>query len=550
MLSPQVKKIFTDYFNEYLKLNPLFATFIGMHEYDDKLPDYYSDKYHYKEKTFYQRYLTLINNILPITQLDYINIEAFRDLMLLKLEGLHLPFRELPITQMDNIFLSVMSLVIESGFQPLNDKPDLARFHERMSNFPNLVASIIIKMNEGIKSGRVLPKKIVTQVITQLNDILQDKPYTICRHKLSKRLYQQLIVILETFLIPPLETMIEFLKREYLGKARESYGYCDIPMGDEMYQYLVKISTTKYDLTIPKIHQLGIKETKRISKAMKLQLVKLPLKDFTNNKQFYLTSPDKVLQAYKDQKQSINDYILPKYFGKLRPSVDYEIIQVPKFDEKFNSTAYYRSPSIDNTRPGAFYVNMRNLKEHPTYNMEVLTLHEGNPGHHYQISLSQDNPDIPKFRSFDGGLYNAYIEGWGLYCETLGEYQDGYSLMGRYDYEIIRAARLVIDTGIHYYGWTFKKARDYLGKVSKMAESDLDAEIYRYISIPGQALSYKIGELTILSCRDKLVKKYNDNNNDGNGNNNNNDNEDIIKFHQKIIELGPVPLWLLEVGLI
>ena len=240
----------------------------------------------------------------------------------------------------------------------------------------------------------------------------------------------------------------------------------------------------------------------------------------------------------------INKTILPKYFGNLFPKEDYLIKPVPKFNEEFSSTAYYMPPSIDNKRNGVFYVNMRNLHEHPIYNQEVLTLHEGNPGHHFQISLAQNNSKIPKFRSFDPGLLNAFIEGWGLYCETLGEYRDGYSLMGRYNFEIMRAARLVIDTGIHSFGWTFKRARKFLGDVTNLPESELDVEIYRYISIPGQALSYKIGEIAILEARDKYLASKTDNNRD-----NDNENDKLIEFHQKLIDLGPLPLWLLNSAL-
>ena len=561
-LANKANILFQQYFNDYLQLNPLFATFIGIHTYDDQLPDFYSDGYHQEEKQLYLDYLSKADKVSTLSKqskltqklnITRINLEAFRDMLLLKLEGLELPFLELPISQMDNIFLDFMSLVIESGFQPLTSDQELVNFRKRMLNFPSLIDSMIGKLKDGILTKRVLPRPIVKQVIVQLKDILQDKPYTVCQHKLTDHHYQQLIQIISKYYLPPLRKTLAFLQDSYLANSRETIGYSEMSMGKEMYQYLVKISISRYDLSIQKIHQLGHQETDRILEAMRKQLATLVIKDYANNQNFYLTNPKDVLAAYGEKKRYIANEILPTYFGDLRPPDDYQIVTVPKFDEKFNSTAYYRSPSINSNsnissnRQGTFYVNMRNLQEHPTYNMEVLTLHEGNPGHHFQTSLSQISQQIPKFRSFDGGFLNAFVEGWGLYCETLGDYQDGYSLMGRYDYEIMRAARLAIDTGIHYYGWSFNKARAYLAKMTKMKASDLDAEIYRYISIPGQALSYKIGELSILDVRDTYLAKFQLNHKN---NKNNKNNKNIINFHKSMMEIGPVPLWLLPAALI
>ena len=326
----------------------------------------------------------------------------------------------------------------------------------------------------------------------------------------------------------------------YLPNARDTMGYCDIPMGKEMYLYLVKKNTTLINLSIPFIHKLGLSETAKVLQQMEATVKTLQIKDFSNNKQFYLVTRDQIIDKYNETKQYIEKQILPKYFGDLRPSNDYKIKAVPKYTEEFNTVAYYMQPSRDNKRKGTFYANLHNMKEHPTYQMEVLTLHEGCPGHHYQIDLSQNNKSIPKFRRFDMEMYNSYIEGWGLYCETLGEYKDGYSLMGKYNYDSMRCARLVLDTGIHYYGWTAEKAIQYLSDVTSLTESEIASEVYRYISWPGQALSYKLGQLEILKGKKIYLEKNNhldsvDNN--------------IIRFHKKLMEIGPIPLWLLETAL-
>jgi uncharacterized protein (DUF885 family) len=310
-----------------------------------------------------------------------------------------------------------------------------------------------------------------------------------------------------------------------------------------MYKHLVKTSVTKYNLSIEDLHEIGISETERVLGLMINLKDKLPIKDITKHKPFYLNKKQEVLDAYKKHKKEINKRIIPKYFGDLRPPVDYEIKAVPKFNEEFAPTAYYMSPSIDKTRKGVFSVNLRNLHEHPTYNMEVLTLHEGCPGHHYQISIAETNKTIPKFRSYASGL-TAYIEGWGLYTENLGEYKDGYSKIGKYNYELMRSIRLIVDTGIHYFGWSFEKARKLLKESTDLVDSEIDSEIYRYIAMPGQALAYKIGELSILNSRRKYLQLRKEEDSDYD------ENKMIIDFHKKIINLGALPLWLLEVAIL
>ncbi len=534
-MSDQLKILFEDYFRDHLKLNPLHATIIGKHKYDNLLPDFYSDEYTTVLKQHLERYLNNSYNISVTSHRDTINLKAFQDMLKLQIEGLYLPFNELPINQMNNIFLEMMSLIVEPGLQPLRTQHNIDMFRERMSKFPQLIDTMIEMMNRGILSERVLPVQITEQVIKQIEGVLHDKPYRACKSQIGGNLYAQLKNIIREYFIPPAEKTLKFLKEIYLAHSRHTIGYSDIPTGDQMYRYLVKLNTTKYDLPIKTIYKMGLSESQRILEEMTQLQETLPIQDFSSDPQFYKKTPEEVLAAYRKMRSTINKTILPKYFGKLRPPVEYLIKAVPKFNETFSSTAYYMGPSIDNKRPGVFYVNLRNLHEHPTYNMEVLTLHEGNPGHHYQISLSQNNSEIPKFRSFDYGSLTAFVEGWGLYCETLGEYKDGYSKMGKYEYEIMRAARLVIDTGIHHLGWDFARAKEFLTDVTDLAESEIDAEIYRYIAIPGQALSYKIGELCIQSCRDKYLAAT---------------NSDLINFHEKLMEIGPLPLWLLEDALL
>ena len=525
----KLNKLFDNYFNDYLKYNPLEATFYGIHTYDNQLPDIYSEEYKNNLIMLLKNYLIKSDNIQVYSHIDYINLKSFKYIISLQLEEVYLPFNELPINQMNNIFLKIMSLILESDIQPIKTIEDINKFEKRMSYFPQLIKSMIKLMKKGIVTGRVLPIVITKQVIKQIEDLLNNKQYKSLKTKLKKN-YKRLVNIIKIYFIPIAENTIKFLINDYLPNSRSSIGYCHIPLGDKMYEYLVKSNINFNNLSIKKIFNIGLNETNRILKEMNKLSKKLEIKNYRTDPQFYKKNNKEVLDSYKKMKQYINTNILPKYFGDLRPKFEYKIEAVPKFNEEFTATAYYIDESIDNKRPGIFYINLRNLDEHPVYCMEALTLHEGNPGHHYQISLSQNNPEIPKFRSFNYNLLNSFIEGWGLYCESLGDYNDDYSRMGKYNYEIMRASRLVIDTGIHYYGWDFNKSKSFLTDLIKISDSEADSEIYRYISIPGQALSYKIGELSILTCRDKFLKK----------------NNNIIDFHKKIMGLGPVPLCLLN----
>ena len=535
------ENLFQAYFKDNLKLNPLTATVVGLHKYDDQLPNFYSRQYQLISKQHYLAYHQRACQIIPENNRDTINLQIFTDMLSLQLRGLELPFNDLPINQMENIFLYLTSLIIEPGFQPLKDKGDLDKLAKRLSHLPELVETMIDNMTRGIRHQRVLPIPITKQVIKQLQELLDDNPFKVLKVNLGS-LYGDLKKIINQYFFPQVEIMLDYLKTTYLANSRYTLGYGDMPGGEKMYQHLVKVNTTTYDLSIKAIHKIGLDQTQQVLGQIAKLEPTLSIKNFTKHRKFYKKSPQAILQAFEKVRTYINSQILPKYFGNLFPKQDYEIKAVPKFTEEFNSTAYYMPASINGKRPGCFFVNMRDLKSHPTYNMEVLTLHEGDPGHHYQIALSQENPKIPKFRSYDNYLFNAYIEGWGLYCETLGNYQDGYSLMGRYDYDILRSARLVLDTGIHYYGWSFEKAKAFLSQVTNLTDTEVDSEIYRYCSIPGQALGYKLGELAIESSRDKFLKRCRQKGQYQEGNN-------LIKFHQKIIGIGPVPLWILDQAL-
>ena len=421
-----------------------------------------------------------------------------------------------------------MSNGLSDGLQPLKTQEDLDRFRERMREFSNSVPSLLARMREGAETGIVLPREITSQIIDQLQLLDKTRPY------LEASNSEHFQDTMNRYFIPNLTSCLQFIKEYYLPRSRDSIGLTDLPnqVGERMYRYLVSFHTTRDNLGSDEIHRIGLGEVERILEESEALRDTLPIPDFEDNPKFYPKSRGKVLEMYRKVKRRIARDVLPYFFGKLRPKQDYTIKAVPKYREKYAAGAYYQSPSLDGKRGGVFYANLSNIKEHPTYCAEALCLHEGNPGHHFQLTLAQEYK-VPHFRQFAG--WTSFTEGWGLYSETLGSYRDKYSMMGRYEYELIRAARLVIDTGIHYYGWDYPTSYQFMRKIfPKMEDSEIKRVIYRYCATPGQALAYKIGELAILEIRKKIVEVEGDS------------EATLQRFHKRLLRIGPVPLSLLE----
>jgi uncharacterized protein (DUF885 family) len=429
------------------------------------------------------------------------------------LEAYDHPFHLLPIDQMNNVFLIMVECLLEH--QPMETHTHMTDLSKRLAEFQVAVVSLLECLQEGIRTRVVLPRLICRQVIQQLQTLLNDKPYL----KRQTPLRDKYLTSVRRYFLPAVRNTLSFLEGTYLGACRRSVGYTSLPNGPAMYDYLVRLHTTLLSYDDKSMYARAYNETRRLfrekqqlSRRLPSQPVELP------------SSREEAIEWYEEQKRLVNETVLPKYFGTLRPQEDYEIRSVPSYMEEFSSTAYYTPPSLDGTRRGTFYVNTRNLSEHPRHKLEVLTLHEGNPGHHFQIALSMDL-GIPRYRVFSN--WNAYIEGWGLYCETLGEYKDGYSRLGKYDYELLRSIRIIVDLGIHKYGWSLRVCRRLLATYTDLAATEIDAEVSRYVAMPGQALSYKVGEWSILALRSGSIQE----------------------FHKRILRAGPLPLWLLPLAI-
>ena len=432
-----------------------------------------------------------------------------------------------------------------------NTKDDYFDWLSRLKQFPaNIINSLEIN-KEGLSKGITQPKLITQGVVTQIDAILnsdiENNPYlkvfleadeSIITVDEKNQLIQEAKDLIINEINPAYEELNLFLKNEYLTKSRDSIGIGDVPGGRKHYEYLAKYFTTT-NLTPDEIHQIGLDEIERIRSEMN-EIIKQVNWDGDFNSfldylrtspRFYYDNSEDLFNAYLIMSKTI-DPLLTKIF-KVFPRAPYGVIPIPDESAPFTTTAYYNSPSPG--RPGYFYANLYKPESRPKYEIPVLTVHEAVPGHHFQISIAQELENVPSFRKYQG--ITAFVEGWGLYSEELGEfmgiYDDPYDKFGQLTYDMWRAIRLVVDTGMHYKGWSREEAINLFIENSAKSILDINNEVDRYIAWPGQALAYKIGQLKILELRNRaerlLGEKY-----------------DIKDSHHEVLKRGSLPLDLLE----
>jgi len=416
-----------------------------------------------------------------------------------------------------------------------------------------VVDQMIVLMKKGLGLGltppRITLREVAGQIEAQITDdptqspvfvaAVGDLPSSIPREE-QERLRARAKTVVAEAVVPSIRKLHRFWVEEYYPKTREEIGVSALPDGAAWYDYNVKVRTTT-DLTAEEIHQIGLREVTRIRAEMEKVKEEAgfegSLSEFfeflRTDPQFFFTEPEDLLAAYRDIAKRV-DPELVKLFGRL-PRLPYGVTPVPKETEKTQTTAYYQPGSLEAGRPGYFYANTYDLKSRPKWEMEALTVHEAVPGHHFQIALAQELEDVPRFRRFGG--YTAFVEGWGLYSESLGPdlglYEDPYSRFGQLTYEMWRAIRLVVDTGIHAKGWTRQQAIDFFLENAGKAEHDIVVEVDRYIVWPGQALAYKIGELKIKELRQHAEETLGD-------------SFDVRTFHDTVLGAGAIPLSTLD----
>ena len=430
-------------------------------------------------------------------------------------------------------------------------KQDYEDWLIRLSKYADNIANTKTNVEEGLEKGYTQPQLVTRQVILQIDNILnseiEDNPYlkifltadnSFFNEGEKEDLINRATLLIKSQIIPAYVDLNNFLKNTYLPNSRSSIGLNVVPGGDKWYEYAARYHTTT-DLTPDEIHDIGLKEVIRIRKEMEQIITDLEwdgdFKSFLNylrtSPRFYYDNPEDLLNAYLIMAKSI-DPLLPKIF-KVFPRAPYGVIPIPAESAPYTTTAYYNSPAKG--RPGYFYANLYKPESRPKYEIPVLTVHEAVPGHHFQISIAQELENVPTFRKYQS--FTAFVEGWGLYSEELGEfmnlYDDPYDKFGQLTYDMWRAIRLVVDTGMHYKNWSRQEAIDLFVENTAKSKLDIENEVDRYIAWPGQALAYKIGQLKMLELRNKAEKELGD-------------KYDIKDFHHELLKRGSLPLDILE----
>ena len=554
-VSTDFNKMLDNYYEEGLKLNPLNATFSGDARYNDSFSNFLSDEVISEMKNYYTNFKNEATKFEDSTLSE--TEKMSKDVLLwecnINLETLS--FKNgiyFPIDQMWSVNLMMGQLASGSSAQPFKTVEDYNNWLKRVDGFVLWLNSAESSMKEGMTAGYVLPKSLIVKVTPQLKAMTEPNleqnlfyspvknfPENISEED-KKQLTEAYSKMVSEKIIPAYQSLYDFMAGDYLKAGRTTTGIADTPEGETYYKHQIKLYTTT-EMTADEIHQLGLSEVARISSEMekvKDQIgFKGDLKTFFNS-----VRTNKELMPYKEPQQIIDNFyaihekMKPKLevlFNK-KPKTAFEVKQTEKFREN-SASAEYNPGSLDGTRPGIFYTPIPNASEYNVYSDESLFLHEAIPGHHYQISLTQENENLPMFRKTL--FYSGYGEGWALYSESLGKelglYTDPYQYFGTLGAEMHRAVRLVVDTGMHSKGWTREQAIQYCLENEAESEAGIISEIERYMANPGQALSYKIGQLKILELRKKAEKEL--------GN-----TFQIGEFHDQVLETGCVPLQLLE----
>ncbi|MBX2906483.1 MAG: DUF885 domain-containing protein [Taibaiella sp.] len=552
--APKLDSVLSAYWEERLQLFPIEATGYGDNRYNDRMTITIAQGFRDSLGRFYQKYLDAAQAIDTTGMSDdnKLSLQLLSYEMTMGLEGLKFPTHLMPINQFWGFTLDLPQLGSGSGNQPFKTVADYDNWLKRISVFPAWADTAIRNMRLGIDMGWVLPKTLVKKVLPQLRDVVVANDTTSIFYGPIKsmpadfspedkqRLTAAFTSMIHNVVNPTYVKLHHFMERDYLPKARPGSGIINIPDGLQYYNYCVRYWTTT-TLSPDSIYEIGIREVARTEAEMNKVREKVgfagDLKAFfkylgEDRKFFPFTEASQVLDSFRNIKKQ-EDPLLPKLFNKT-PKTAFTIRQTEAF-RAASASAEYNPGSEDGTRPGIFYVPVVDASKYNSVAMATLFLHEAIPGHHYQISLQQENKDLPAFRRFL--WYGAYGEGWAHYSETLGTelglYNDPYQYFGHLSDGIHRAIRLVVDVGLHYKNMTREDAIKYMMAHELVSEAEATAEIERYMAIPGQALSYKIGQLAILSERAKYKQLLGDKFN-------------IASFHDEVLKDGCVPLNVLS----
>jgi uncharacterized protein (DUF885 family) len=554
----KLMQIFADDDEASLKRNPLSALFRGDMRYADRLGDYVTDAYYAAEKSAGEANIARLKQIdrTKLNAKNQIAYDVFERAQKDALKGYSPELLNVtavrPINHFTGFHTFYPTFASGQGSAPFKTKLDYENNLKRHVEFVTLMDRSIERFREGKAAGVFETKLTITNVIDQLNTQLAQKtdesPYfgpiksfpADFSEADKTRFTNEYRAMIEKQIYPAYTRMRDFLRDEYLPVSRTQVGLSQMKGGPTLYQYLVETTTT-LPMKPDAIHKLGLSEVARIKKGMETVKKETKFKGtlpqffeyLRNDPKFKPKSREALTQGYYDIGKIVDGKIRDQF--KFLPKAPLEIKPYEEFREKYEAGGSYQNGTPDGSRPGIFYFNAYDLPSRTTPGMTTLYLHEGAPGHHFQISIAQEDESLPAFMRFGGNT--AYVEGWALYSETLGYdmglYKDPYQRFGTLSDEMLRAMRLVVDTGLHSKGWTREKAIAYMLANSDMGKTDATAEVERYIAIPSQALAYKIGALTISRLKAKAKKQLGA-------------KFDVREFHNQILNTGALPLTVLE----
>jgi len=532
-----------------LRTSPVFASFLGDKRWNDKLDDFSQeaiDKDLDETQKFLTRFQAIDNSGFP--EQEALNQVLIVRSLQMQLEGARFKPWEMPVDQQNGVQIELPRLVSVLSFESVKDYED---YLSRLGQIPRLLDQTVVQMRKGINDKLMPPRFLLEKAANQCNAVASEEleksafaqPFSTFPKSISesdqKRLRAAGLAVVKDSVLPAYARFTTFVRNEYVPRGRTEPGVWSLPDGGARYRFEIRRMTTT-ELTPDQIHEIGLKQVDEIEAEMLTLAHKLGFKDLASlndhiksERSFYATSGQQLLELYRNYVQQMEPE-LPKLFGRL-PKNKLIVIPMEASVSRNAVPADYTDGTADGSRPGHINVNESDPEHRLVLNIEAIAYHEGIPGHHLQISLAQELPDLPAFRRYAG--YTAFVEGWALYSERLGKevgrYQDSYSDYGRLENEMWRAIRLVVDTGVHDKHWSRDQMVAYFHRYTAMDEPNVQSEVDRYIAWPGQALAYKLGQLEILKLRqyakDQLGDRFN-----------------IRDFHDEILDGGALPLEVLD----
>jgi uncharacterized protein (DUF885 family) len=545
----QLRALFDEEWEYELKQSPETATSLGDNRYNDRLDDYSAEAAQADiaaEQKFLPRFEAIVAS--GLSQQDALSRELMIRKLKQEIDGAQFKSWEMPVNQMNGPHLSLVDMVT---VVPLANAHDYDNYLSRLHQIPRVLDQVTANMRQGMKDHLMQPRYLLQKVAVEAGDIATKsgiaspfaKPAAKFPDAISaedqQRLKTAILSAVDTEIVPAYKKFTAFVRSEYIPQGRTDPGVWALPDGEARYRYMIKRMTTT-DLSPDQIHEIGVKQLAENEAEMIEVAHQLGYKDLATlndhikkERKFYATSGQQVLDLYTKYTRQMEAQ-LPKLFGRL-PKNKLDVIPMDPFRSKNAVPADYSPGAQDGSRPGRINVNQYDPAHRLTLNIEAIAYHEGVPGHHLQISIGQELPDLPSFRK--NGDYTAFVEGWALYSERLGKeigfYEEPYSNYGRLENEMWRDIRLVIDTGVHEKHWSRDQMVEYFHKYTAMDEPNVQSEVDRYIAWPGQALAYKLGQLEILKLREEAKQKLGS-------------KFDLKAFHDEIVGAGPLPLDVLH----